>query len=57
MDYKELLIKYIIHVIDCESIDYLDRNINCCGNSVTISDEELAELQILAAEARAKYNP
>lgn len=56
MDYKDLLIKYIAHIIDCEGIDYTDRNINGAGHSVTISEEEQAELEALAKEARKKYN-
>jgi hypothetical protein len=56
LDYKELLKKYIAHIIDCEGMDYIERNINGPGHSVTISNKEQAELQKLAAEARHKYN-
>jgi hypothetical protein len=55
MDYKDLLIKYIAHIIDNEGIDYTDRNINGPVSSVTISDQEQAELEALAKEAREKY--
>jgi hypothetical protein len=55
MDYKELLLKYIAHIIDCEGIDYTSRNINGPGHSVTLTEEEQEELEALALEARAKY--
>jgi hypothetical protein len=55
-DYKELLLKYIAHIIDCEGIDYTNRYINGPGHSVTITEEEQNALEALAAEARAKYN-
>jgi hypothetical protein len=55
MDYKELLIKYIAHIIDNESIDYMDRYPD--GDTAKLTSEERAELEMLANEARARYNP
>jgi hypothetical protein len=55
IDYKELLIKYIAHIIDCEGIDYTTK-FDSPGHTVDLTDEEKAELENLAAEARTKYN-
>jgi hypothetical protein len=42
IDYKELLIKYIKHVEECEGINFLDT----IGN--TLTEEELKELELLS---------
>lgn len=57
MDYKELLIKYIGHIVDCEGIDYTEYHFDNPGHTVTFTEEEKAELQRLAEEARLKFNP
>lgn len=51
MDYEELLKKYMQHVRDCESIDYVDR-IGDCGSDVDFTDDEKAELERLSEEQR-----
>lgn len=41
MDYRELLIRYMGHVIECEGFDYLSDNRRTPGG---FADEEWAEL-------------
>lgn len=54
MDYRELLVKYMAHVIACESVTYIgDTIMNPFGQS-DFTDEEWAELQQMAREARSK---
>lgn len=55
MDYKELLIKYIGHIIDREGIDYTNQFDNS-GNTVSVTEEEMTELEALAQEARKRFN-
>lgn len=54
MDYKELLIKYIGHIIDCEGIDYTTRFDNP-GHTVEFTEEEKTELEHLAEEAEKRF--
>lgn len=51
MDYKELLKKYMAHVIDCESISFLDQ-IGDCHTDVEFTEEEVQELGRLEQEIR-----
>jgi hypothetical protein len=51
MDYLELLKKYMAHIKDCESIDYVDQIGDYCSE-VVFTDEQKAELKKLSAEAR-----
>lgn len=52
MDYKALLMKYMQHVRDCESIDFVDPIGDFCSD-VEFTDEEKAELERISAECRA----
>jgi hypothetical protein len=54
MDYKELLIKYIGHIIDCEGKDYTYIFHNP-GHTVEFSDEEMAALVQLSEEAKNRF--
>lgn len=54
INYKELLIKYIGHIIDCEGRDYT-RKFDNPGHTVTLTDEEKVEIEQLAEEARRRY--
>lgn len=54
IDYNELLIKYIAHIIDQEGIDYTDR-FNDVGHTVSLTDEEITEMEYLAKQARELY--
>lgn len=51
MEYKELLRKYMAHVLEREGCDYLDQ-IHWNRDSVTFTEEEIAELERVSAEAR-----
>lgn len=52
MDYEELLKKYMQHVKDCESIDYVDQ-IGDYMSEVEFTEEEKAELERISDELRA----
>lgn len=52
MDYEELLKKYMQHVKDCESIDYVDR-IGDSQSEVEFTQEEREELELLSDGLRA----
>lgn len=52
MDYLELLEKYMRHVIQCESISFLDR-LNEQSDSVHISESEAEELGRIEAAIEA----
>lgn len=56
MDYKELLTKYIAHIIYYEGMDYIHRLENP-GHNIELTEVEKSELERLAKEARNKYNP
>lgn len=56
MDYKELFIKYIAHIVYYEGMDYIYRFENADHN-VKLTEEERSELERLAEEARNKYIP
>jgi len=48
IDHKELLKKYIGHVVDCEGVEFIH-----CGNNhseVVFTEEEWRELELLAKE-------
>jgi hypothetical protein len=49
MDYKELLRKYMAHVLSCESIDFTDRLNDSTESEVVFTDEEVRELKELSA--------
>ena len=51
MDYKALLMKYMQHVVSCESIDYVDHIGSYCTD-VEFTDEEKAELERISEERR-----
>lgn len=51
MDYQQLLIKYMAHVLEREGIDYLEQT-NTHRDSVAFTDAELAELERISQEAR-----
>lgn len=55
MDYRELLMKYIAHVGDCEGITYV-HHIGQRSDSVKFTEDEKAELKRLDDESR-KYTP
>jgi len=48
MQYEDLLIKYIKHVMDCEGTDFIHRLNGGQGEEVVFTDEEVRELQRLA---------
>jgi hypothetical protein len=53
MDYRELLIKYIKHVTDCEGVNYINDNAFKHQSSLGIyffTDEEKIELEKLSKE-------
>lgn len=52
MDYRELLEKYMRHVIQCESISFLDR-LNEYSDSVRISEREAEELERIESAIQA----
>lgn len=52
MDYEELLKKYMQHVKDCESIDYVDQ-IGDYMSEVEFTKEEREELERLSDELRS----
>lgn len=56
-DMRQLLKKYMHHIIDCESVDYLSRVTRYSDEepyhsqcTVRFSDDELAELQKISSE-------
>ena len=51
MQCEDLLAKYILHVRQCEGIDFLDRLNDHTGSDVAFTDEEVRELERLAARA------
>lgn len=54
MDYRELLKKYITHVLDCEGWDYLDSVSTSPSTQYTVAftEEEINDLNLIAEEAR-----
>lgn len=54
MDYRELLIKYMRHVADCEGIDFTGRLNEYPGSDVVFADEEVKELTRISAEIEAQ---
>lgn len=55
MDYRELLVKYLVHVIDYEGTDFLDAGVG--STKVEFTEQELDELLILAKEAQDELKP
>lgn len=51
MDYEQLLRKYLEHVRQSEGINFLDRLNVAYGSDVEFTDDEVAALEKLAAEA------
>lgn len=51
IDYKQLLTDYMAHVIDCESISFLDS----FAASKCLSDEQLKQLKKIEKQARIKH--
>lgn len=51
MDYRNLLLKYIGHVLDRESIDYIDQ-IGATSDGWKFTDEEVAVLECISEEVR-----
>lgn len=49
MDYLELLKKYMQHIRDCESIDFVDQ-IGGYLSNVEFTEQEKSELERLSAE-------
>lgn len=49
IDYRELLKKYMRHVVESEGIDFVD-HINQYSDSVKFSNKEEAELRKIAQE-------
>lgn len=54
MQYEDLLAKYILHVRQCEGIDFLDRLNDHTGSDVAFTDEEVHTLQRLASPHAGK---
>lgn len=52
MDHRELLKKYMRHVIDTEGVAFVD-DIHRYSDGVNFSDEEVAELQKVKDEVSA----
>lgn len=48
MDYKELLRKYMDHVLQCEGIDFTDRLNEGLESEIVFSDDEVEELKKLS---------
>ena len=48
IDYKQLLIKYIANVIDCEGVDFVG---SIHAYNIDFTKEEISELQKLSTEA------
>lgn len=53
MDYEDLLKKYMEHVRQCESIDYVDRLNWTMDSDVEFTEEEKEELERISAEQRS----
>jgi len=51
MDYRKLLIKYIVHILDNEGISYIDWLNNDKGSAAVFTAEEIKELKALDKEA------
>lgn len=56
MDYEQLLRKYLEHVRQSEGINFLDRLNATYGSDVKFTDEEVAALERLAAEASVTHD-
>lgn len=56
MDYRELLIKYIAHIVNQESIDYIDYINDGWHSDLPITEEEREQLKKLAKEASKYHN-
>ena len=52
MDYKALLMKYMLHVEQCEGIDFTDRLNDAWEGEVQFTPEEVAELKRISEEKR-----
>lgn len=52
MDYKELLKKYMAHVVDCEGTTFVNRLNSGCGADVDFTEEEVLELERIEHEIR-----
>jgi hypothetical protein len=50
MDHRELLLKYIRHVKDCEGVDFITKGGDL--SEIDFTPEEWAELEALALVAR-----
>lgn len=50
MDYKALLMKYMLHVEQCEGVDFTDRLNDGLESEVIFTDDEVSELKSLAEE-------
>ena len=48
MDYKELLRKYMEHVLQCEGVDFTNRLNEGLESEVVFTDDEVAELKQLS---------
>ena len=56
MDYRELLLKYIQHVKDCEGVEFIIDGSTALSD-VDFTPEEWAELEALALVARSDTSP
>jgi hypothetical protein len=54
MNYEELLIKYIKHVVDCEGTDFIHRLNGGQGEEVVFTDSEVRTLQRLVSPHAGK---
>lgn len=52
MDYRELLKKYMAHILEREGCDYLGQ-MGMNRDSVVFSDDEMEQLERLSEEARS----
>lgn len=53
MNYRNLLKRYMQHVLSCESIDYTDRLNDEMDSEVKFPEEEVAELRKISGELQA----
>jgi glycerol-3-phosphate dehydrogenase len=51
MDYRELLKRYLAHIIDIEGFDFLTVH----AHNVELTEEERRELSVLSDEAKTEY--
>lgn len=56
IDYRELLLKYIAHVIGCEGSDFIDHIGSSEGYGVPFDDVEVEKLKQLSAVGLQEYN-